>query len=168
MRFAYADPPYLGLAAKFYGDPTYDALDAHADLLRRLDSGYPAWAYSLHAPSLKQLAPLLPDGARFGAWAKSWASFKPGVDPAYTWEPLFFRSVRKWSRDKTTARDYVVAPIATGRKFKGAKSPKFCFWMFDLLGARPDDQFDDLFAGSGAVTRAWKSYQRQLSLVGVA
>lgn len=167
MRFAYADPPYLGLAAKFYGDATYDSLEAHRDLLVALDRDYPAWAYSLHSPSLPQLAPLLPTGARIAAWVKPWASFKPGVDPAYTWEPIFFRSARKWSRTGTTARDYCAAAIATERKFKGAKASRFCFWLFDLLGAGPHDEFVDLFPGSGAVTKAWQSYRRQLDL-GVA
>jgi hypothetical protein len=31
----------------------------------------------------------------------------------------------------------------------------FCRWLFGLLGAAPGDQLDDLFPGSGAVTRAW-------------
>ncbi len=30
--------------------------------------------------------------------------------------------------------------------------------MFTLLGAQPGDHLDDLFPGSGAVTRAWTTY----------
>jgi hypothetical protein len=37
----------------------------------------------------------------------------------------------------------------------GAKPAEFCRWMFDLLGAEPQDDFVDLFAGSGGVMRAW-------------
>ena len=37
----------------------------------------------------------------------------------------------------------------------GAKPAAFCRWMFDLLGAEPQDEFTDLFAGSGGVARAW-------------
>ena len=164
MRFAYADPPYLGLAAQFYGDATYDSLEAHAALLSRLDAEFPAWAYSLHVPSLKALMPLLPEGARVAAWCKTWASFKPGVDPAYCWEPMFFRTARKWSRQGTTARDFIATPIATEKGFKGAKALRFCVWMFDLLGATPDDDFVDLFPGSGAVGRAWETYRAQRAL----
>ncbi len=31
----------------------------------------------------------------------------------------------------------------------GAKPAVFCRWVFDLLGAEPQDEFTDLFAGSG-------------------
>lgn len=37
----------------------------------------------------------------------------------------------------------------------GAKPAAFCRWMFDLLGAAPQDDFTDLFPGSGGVGRAW-------------
>ncbi|MEA1264177.1 hypothetical protein MicroSTF_14130 [Microbacterium sp. STF-2] len=37
----------------------------------------------------------------------------------------------------------------------GAKPAVFCRWMFDLLGAEPQDEFVDVFAGSGGVMRAW-------------
>lgn len=37
----------------------------------------------------------------------------------------------------------------------GAKPAVFIRWMFDLLGAEPQDDFTDLFPGSGGVMRAW-------------
>lgn len=37
----------------------------------------------------------------------------------------------------------------------GAKPAAFCRWMFDLLGAEPQDDFTDVFPGSGGVARAW-------------
>lgn len=40
----------------------------------------------------------------------------------------------------------------------GAKPAVFCRWMFDLLGAEPQDDFTDLFAGSGGVARAWSVF----------
>ncbi len=43
----------------------------------------------------------------------------------------------------------------------GAKPAAFCRWVFDLLGARPGDHLDDLFPGSGGVTRAWKGFNRE-------
>jgi hypothetical protein len=30
--------------------------------------------------------------------------------------------------------------------------------MFDLLGAQPQDDFTDLFPGSGGVSRAWRVF----------
>ena len=49
-----------------------------------------------------------------------------------------------------------VAPVTTlpGRVI-GAKPAAVCRWIFDLPGAGPGDTLDDLFPGSGAVTRAW-------------
>jgi hypothetical protein len=38
----------------------------------------------------------------------------------------------------------------------GAKPAAFCRWMFDLLGAEPQDEFTDVFPGSGGVLRAWR------------
>jgi hypothetical protein len=40
----------------------------------------------------------------------------------------------------------------------GAKPAAVCRWIFALLGAAPGDTLDDLFPGSGAVTRAWAAY----------
>ena len=67
-------------------------------------------------------------------------------------------------RDRPQARrvDSIVcgvAPVTTlpGRVI-GAKPAAVCRWIFDLLGAGPGDTLDDLFPGSGAVTRAWDAY----------
>ena len=43
----------------------------------------------------------------------------------------------------------------------GAKPPAVCRWIFGLLGAGPQDTLDDLFPGSGAVSRAWAAFTRQ-------
>ena len=40
----------------------------------------------------------------------------------------------------------------------GAKPAVFARWVFDLLGAAPGDALDDLFPGSGAITRAWATF----------
>ena len=42
----------------------------------------------------------------------------------------------------------------------GAKPPQFARWMFDLLGAAPGDQLDDLYPGSGGILRAWELFSR--------
>lgn len=43
----------------------------------------------------------------------------------------------------------------------GAKPATFARWMFDLLGALPGDELDDLFPGSGGIGRAWQVYTRR-------
>lgn len=89
MRFAYADPPYLGLATKFYGGmhpsaADYDRIETHAALIERLQSEFAdGWALSMTSGNLRDLLPLCPRGARVGAWVKPFASFKPGVGVAY-------------------------------------------------------------------------------------
>lgn len=52
-----------------------------------------------------------------------------------------------------------VTPVTTlpGRVI-GAKPAEVCRWIFGLLGAASGDILDDLFPGSGAVTRAWAAY----------
>jgi hypothetical protein len=52
-----------------------------------------------------------------------------------------------------------VSPLTTlpGR-VTGTKPAAFCRWVFTLLGAAPGDTLDDLFPGSGAVSRAWAAF----------
>jgi hypothetical protein len=166
MKFAYADPPYLGLAAKFYGDrhpdaAAYDRLETHAALIERLSAEFDAWALSLHTPTLRDILPLCPPDTRVAAWTKPFASFKPGVNPAYAWEPVLFRGGRKKTREERTVRDWCAVSITLKRGFCGAKPRDFCWWLFALLGAEPGDEFHDLFPGSGAITEAWEGWCRR-------
>ena len=98
---------------------------------------------------------------RVAAWVKPFASFKPGVNPAYAWEPVIFAGGRKRGKKADTVRDWVACNIALERGFFGAKPEGFCFWLFDLLGMTPDDEFEDIFPGSGAVGKAWKRWCRR-------
>lgn len=87
MRFAYADPPYVGQARRHYGCTEIN----HAMLISHLVSDFPdGWALSCSSTSLRELLPLCPEDARVAAWVKPFASFKPGVNPAYAWEPVIF------------------------------------------------------------------------------
>lgn len=159
-RFAYADPPYLGCAAKLYGDPTYDDPDAHYALIVRLGIEYPdGWALSCSTPSLRTLLPMCPADVRVAAWVKPFAVFKPGVNPAYAWEPVLWRGGRtKRSRSLATIRDWHSEVITLRRGMPGAKPPGFAAWIVDLLGAdvRQGDTITDLFHGSGAMLGVWR------------
>lgn len=54
-----------------------------------------------------------------------------------------------------------VSPMLTlPTRVIGAKPAAFCRWVFDLLGATPDDRLDDLFPGSGIVGRVWAEFCR--------
>lgn len=154
MRFAYADPPYIGQAAKHYG---CDEID-HVDLIRQLQE-FDGWALSLSSPSLKQILPHCPPEARVAAWVKPFHVFKKNVAPSYGWEPVIFKVGRKWDgHSRPIPRDFVTQNILLKKGFIGGKPDEFCFWLFELLGAEPGDDFTDMFHGSGAVADAWTKW----------
>ena len=159
MRFAYADPPYLGMG-KMYASRhpramEWDNPETHRALITRLSDEWPdGWVLSLHTPSLRVLLPMCPNDARVGAWVKPFASFKPGVNPAYAWEPVIWRGGRKRGRDCATERDWLAENITLKKGFPGAKPARFGVWVLGLLGAEQGDTVDDLFPGSGGVGRA--------------
>lgn len=177
MRFAYADPPYLGQGAKHYGDLHADASDCdtlewHQRLIERLcDEFTDGWALSLHTPSLKTMLNLCPDDVRVGAWVKPFAAFKKNVTRAYAWEPIILRGGRPIPTTAPTVRDFIECPIselpafdavkepiAMRRGFPGAKPAAVCWWIFEWLNMEPTDEFVDLFPGSGAVGEAWRAW----------
>jgi hypothetical protein len=165
MIVAYADPPYPGQSQKHYRKhPDYAGEVDHAVLLRQLTSDYEHWALSTASTTLQYVLrlPECPGDVRIGAWVKPFGAFKVNVNPAYVWEPVIFRGGRKRSRQENTVRDWVSAPITLQRGVVGAKPMAFCFWLFEVMGMQSDDELVDLFPGSGAVTEAWRKWQRQL------
>lgn len=171
MRFAYADPPYLGMCARY--DHTHpdgrcwDEPETHRLLIERL-ADYDGWALSLHVPSLAAMLAMCPDDVRVLAWCKTWASWKPGVYPASAWEPIILHGQRKrrWANgDAQTPRDWF-ACVAQQNGFFGAKPAQMVWWMLDCLGVGPDDEFDDLFHGSGSVIRAYEQWRAQPAIFG--
>jgi hypothetical protein len=154
----YADPPYIGCAGFYDENQEVD----HAELIERLCDEFPdGWALSLHTPSLKTILNMCPDDVRVMAWVKPFAVFKPNVGVAYAWEPVIVRGGRKRTRQQDTARDWVASSITLRRGMVGAKPDGFCFWLFAVLNLQPDDEFVDLFPGSGAVSDAWAKWRRQ-------
>ena len=159
MKFAYADPPYVGQAKRHYGEGEVDHEELIAKLVREFPDG---WALSCSSPSLQYLLTLCPDDVRVMAWVKPFCSFKPNVNPAYAWEPVIVRGGRKYTREDETVRDWVSANITLQRGVHGAKPQAFCIWIFKILNIQPTDEFHDLYPGSGAVTHAWDRYQMVL------
>ena len=151
-KIAYADPPYLGCANLY---PEMQEVD-HAELITQLGA-YDAWALSCHTPSLKVLLPMCPDNTRVAAWVKPFCSFKPNVNPAYAWEAILFKALPR-NREIKTVRDWVSANITLKKGLVGAKPTDFCYWLFELLGARENDEFYDLYPGTGIVTKCWQSW----------
>lgn len=168
LRLGYADPPYVNCAHLYRGQPDYAGEVDHAALVRHLDATYDGWV--LHAAatpaSIATLAPLVMDtGARWMAWVKGFAAFKRNVPVAYAWEPVIIKAARRpvVSR-RQVMRDWIQESITLRRGLTGAKPEAVCHWAFELLGARPDDVLDDLYPGTGAVSRAWESWCRKFVL----
>lgn len=175
MRFAYADPPYLGCCKLYdhdHGDDgrCWDEPGTHQLLIERLCSEFPdGWALSATSGSLRTILPMCPDDVRVGAWCKSFCAFKKGTRPAYAWEPmLFWRGRNPGAGHKhappakggrqTTPKDFIVEPITMRRGFTGAKPAPVIRWVLDLLNAQPGDEVVDIYAGSGAAAEAIDGY----------
>ena len=155
MRFAYADPPYLGCghlyAAHHVAARDWDNPERHRALVAQLELEYPdGWAMSLSTPSLRTILPMCPDDCRVSAWVKPFAVFKPNVGVAYAWEPIIWRGGRKRTRDQDTVRDWHSANITLQRGLTGAKPLSFCEWIMDMLNVEEGDEVVDMFPGTGA------------------
>lgn len=165
MKFGYADPPYLGnckLYEHFHPDGRcWDDPYTHELLIWRLFTDYPdGWAMSASSPSLGQLLHLCGPRVRVAAWVKSFCAFKRNVRPAYAWEPVIFYAGRnpgyghshpppERNGKQTTPKDFIVEPITLRKGLTGAKPPKVCAWILDLLNAQPGDTLHDLYPGTG-------------------
>ena len=158
MRVAYADPPYIGQARKHYNSEEVD----HKELICQL-MGYDAWALSCSSPTLREILAYCPNTVRVAAWVKPFCSFKPNVNPAYAWEPvIFYGSQAARGKRQKTVRDWVSVNITLKKGLSGVKPIGFCYWLFELLGMQADDEFYDLFPGTGAVTQAWYRWCSQM------
>jgi len=154
VKIAYADPPYPGQAKKHYQSEEVD----HLKLIAQLKE-YDGWALSTSSVALQDVLAMCPKGVRVMAWVKPFCIFKPNVNPAYAWEPVIVSPARKLTREAPTVRDWVSCNITLKKGLVGVKPGSFSQWLFSVLGARPEDEFFDLFPGSGAVTRVWQSFQ---------
>jgi hypothetical protein len=160
-ELAYADPPYLGCSKLYPEHPDaakWDSVEAHRDLLWKLDNEYDGWAYSLSSPSLKHILPEAPPSARIASWVKPFAAYKKNVRIAYTWEPVLFVPGRDRSKDGApVGRDHLSEPITLKKGLTGAKPEAFCRWILELLGFVRGDSLDDLFPGTGVMDRVVQS-----------
>jgi hypothetical protein len=163
MKVAYADPPYVGQAKKHYAHDRRVLASGevdHKQLIERLCRDYDAWALSCSSPSLKEILSYCPDDVRVLAWVKPFCAFKVNVGVAYAWEPVIVWRGRRRTREQPTVRDWLSESIALEKGLVGAKPARFCYWLFDVLNLQPDDEFHDLFPGTGGVMRAWKEWKR--------
>lgn len=159
LRLAYADPPYPGLARKYYGkEATFAGEVDHAALLESL-TAFDGWALSTSVRALRDLLPLCPPNARVAAWVKPSGASPKTFGMHNTWEPLI---VVQGRRLRPGQRDWLSAKAARGGgKLPGRKPLAFVAWLFALLGAQPGDELVDLFPGSGIIGAAWSALNRE-------
>lgn len=178
MRFAFADPPYPGQAARRYGDHVdYAGEVDYAALIATLETDYPdGWALCLGSRDLAQILPLCPapvlskkraasyvqgTGVRIVAWVKPYAAIMPRVHLQFAWEPIVVRGGRSRRIEDGILPDWVKAnPVrpCDADGLVGAKPHLVSTHVFRALGARHGDELADLFPGSGAVAAAWASH----------
>jgi len=166
MRFCYCDPPYPGLSRRYYGDHRdFDGEVDHAELVSRLTTaGYDGWALSTSAAALRDVWALCPVDTRLCVWFNGPRKTK-SYEPLRAYEAVLLWGGRK--RQVPVVEDLCDVLQWGGRQHSypdavtGMKPAAFCDWLFRLLGASRGDELDDLFPGSGAVTRAWGVFTRE-------
>lgn len=169
MKIGYADPPYIGCAHLYRDHPDYAGEVDHVALVDRLQSEFDGWVLHAggHNDSEAILAPLMAKvNARKCIWVKDFAAFKKNVPVAYAWEPVYIKAGRKpvVSKRITPLRDWIVCPITLRKGLAGVKPEKVCHWAFEIAAAHPDDELNDIFLGSGAVTEAWRTWRGKFTL----
>jgi hypothetical protein len=156
MKIAYADPPYFGKAKLHYD---CDEID-FPELIGRLENDYDGFALSCNSVDLQVLLPMFKTKIRVGAWVKPWAAIKKNVWPVYAWEPIIFKTPRRKILKHKMILDWIECVPQFNSKIIGQKPLAFSMWLFEALRCHPDDEFVDLYHGSGAVKEAWKIFCR--------
>jgi hypothetical protein len=68
------------------------------------------------------------------------------------------------SKRITPLRDWILESITLRKGLTGVKPEKVCHWTFEMVGACPGDELHDLFPGTGAVSKAWKTWEGKFTL----
>ena len=158
MKFAYADPPYFGCGKSLYGKhhpeaAVWDDPQTHVDLAHKLVDEYPdGWVLSLNPRDLKMYLNALPDDVRIGSWVKTFHQIRP-TTTQHAWEPVVFRGGRKDNKRNPMVRDWIQANATRQRGLPGAKPDTFNRWVLDLLNYQEGDIVDDLFPGTGGLSK---------------
>lgn len=160
----YADPPYIGRARRCYGVAEVD----HRALVRGLDATFETWALSCAADSLQLVLSFCPTEAlRVHPWIRGERRGR-SYGARSSWEALIVCRARpRLVLPQESMPDSLVASSRPQRSHPdaliGMKPAAFSRWLFDMMGAAAGDTFCDLFAGSGAVARAWLMFSGDAS-----
>ena len=187
MKLGIADPPYPGKAYHYIGHPDYGGEVDHEELIIRLEYLYDGWALATSKEGLKTVLAITARHVErpvdIGIWVRGSRGSK-SVWPQSCWEAVVYAGGRQVAdpscapggdvsrgpgldASRAARRDgyrrdvleYVSRPRLTDpKRVIGAKPAAWCRWVFDLLGACAGDSMDDLYPGSGGVTRAWELF----------
>jgi hypothetical protein len=158
LKFAYADPPYLGMGKKMYGKlhneaAVWDKVENQQNLVRKLIAEYPdGWAMSCNPKDLQFL--LIEPNIRVCAWTKTFHQIRKTTNQ-YAWEAVLLYGGRVDGARKPMVRDWISGVIAMRKGLQGAKPDYFNDWILDLLNYRGgEDTLDDLFPGTNGMAEA--------------
>lgn len=170
--FDYADPPYVGKAWRYAGEPDHGGEVDHAELVSRLVTSFRsgetlgfALSFGGTWASLKAIVTLIPDdlAPRVCPWVKPHGVSQNARGPYNVWEGVVVVGGRALPPGVPDA--LVAMPARGGGKLPGRKPLAFAAWLSDLLGMLPGDELRDLFPGSGAVGRAWRELSPRTAAV---
>lgn len=176
LRFAIADPPYLGRAVRWYGEGgkghqngegqadnhpeayLWDMPETHQQLVKDLDTNFDGFAIAMSVHSLSTYLEVIQTDSRNGIRVGVW--HKPNALPSNSrignfWEPVLFKvpQSRRSRENGDQVKDVLTAsPLQSG--FIGAKPQAWTEWVCAVMGYQQGDEIIDLFNGSGAVAKA--------------
>lgn len=165
MKFAYADPPYLGKGKSMYGPlheqaHIWDDVNTHYALLDQLMSEYSdGWALSANPKDLYWILGKMENNVRVCAWAKTFHQIRPNCSVQYAWEPVILYGGRQIKKRKPMVRDWMACARAMRKGVPGAKPDAFNRWILELLGYEVGDEIVDLFPGSGGMAATLAAYK---------
>lgn len=158
LNLAYADPPYPGLARKYYRkESTYAGEVDHKKLIKSL-LAFDGWALSTSRHALRAVLCYLPNDVFICPWIKTHRQFK-SYGPSNIHEYLIVKPARRLLNGPPDA--LYASAARGGGKLKGRKPIKFVSWLFALLGAMPQDNLTDLFPGSNIVGKCWLQFSKR-------
>jgi len=180
VKFAIADPPYLGRAHRWYGiggrakgrgkgradehpdAHLWDKPETHIQLALDLIDNYDGFAIAATSHSLSTYLSVITthseNGIRIMSWIKP-ASLPSGSRITQSWEPVIIKvpKDRKGRGKGKQMVDYLICP-APRKGFAGSKPVQWTNWVLDAMGVQQGDTVEDLYAGSGIVTHTIKQY----------
>ena len=163
MKLAYADPPYPGRAHLYADHPDYAGEVDHNELVATLSTNYDGWALSTSAAALPMIFEFIDRwedrSFRTLAWVKHTVTI--GWEPVVVVAARPVRGLRDWIQVEPDSYQWRPKPESY---VIGQKPEAFCRWVFEWMGAEPDDELDDLFPGSGNVGHAWEGWRSQPGL----